>query len=178
MATLYAQLSRLDQNFEFYSAIEFDFLLQGDVLSGVSHYAFLPDGSVRVAKARVMLLSNTCDMSSENVRHDEVMVSVAPIMRVSRWMDSLRDRGIKPAQIEDKAKAARLQRLTNVVYLPAAGDIEESFVLLDKIQSIPISLLPNLQEARTAVLSQAGQWMLVTKLSMHFSRQLERVARG
>ncbi len=178
LATLYAQLSRLDQNFPFYSEIEFDFLLQGDLLTGVSHYAFLPDGSVRQTKARVMLLSNTCDMSAGNVRHDEVMVSVAPIMRVSRWMDSLRERGIKSSQIEEKAKAARLQRLTNIVYLPAAGDLEESFVLLDKIQSIPIGLLPGHHDARYAVLSQAGQWTLVTKLSMHFSRQLEGVARG
>lgn len=178
LAQLYEQLSRLDQNFPFYSEIPFDFILQGDLLAGVNHYAFSPDGSVQQATARVMLLSNTCDMSSDNVRHDDVMVSVAPVMKVSRWVDLQRSRGIQESQIEHRANAAKRQRLTSIVYLPAAGDLEESFVLLDKIQSIPIALLPNWQHARYAVLSQAGQWTLVTKLSIHFSRQLEGVARG
>ncbi|MDZ5764115.1 hypothetical protein [Stenotrophomonas maltophilia] len=178
LATLYAQLARLDQRFPFYTTTDFEFLLQGDLIQDVNHYAFLPDGTVRSGRARVMLLSNTCDMSLENARDDEVMVSVAPIMRVSRWIEALKNRGVDAGKIEDKAKSARLQRLTSIVYLPERTGMEESFVLLDKIQSIPISLISNWKEARTAVLSQAGEWTLVTKLSMHFSRQLEGVMRG
>ena len=140
----------------------------------------LPDPSVR--QAPCFLLSNTCDMATENRRLFPSQIVYAPIFNLGKYRSRLLLSSKKDkTQIENHIDAIRKQRITQILYLPElSGKIAESIVFLDRVQNCPniyidASSIPN---RRLFTLSDYGAYLLLLKLSIHFTRIQDRVERG
>lgn len=175
---MYEDLARLDQGtLRFYSSDVFDFSLQGDGFTGAPFPVF-DIGEPRIARARVMLLTNTCDMSLDNRRSEPVRVTLAPVVRLSRYRTLAMEGGVSEQTFDGKVAAMRLHRVSSVFLLPAGATLEEeSIVLFDRLQSLPLSVFHEGAPQRIFTLSNQAFWLLTVKLSIHFSRLQEGVSR-
>lgn len=177
LRALYEQLKRLDR-LPYYSSEAFDYKLQGDTFAKAP-FVIVRSNDASLRQTTVMLLSNTCDISDDNARRLPANVSVAPVVRVSKWRSKAVAAGVPEASVEASLDAARLHRITNLFFIPAGQQIQEdSLVLLDRIQSMQLSDFSAANPERLATLSQAAFWLLLLKLSVHFCRQQEGVVRG
>ncbi len=154
-----------------------DLLLQGDVYDRVPCVTRGPEGA-NVTPRRVILVSNSCDASQENPRAVPIDLTVAPVLRLSRYEQMLRDGGISPTALEDTVRSIRRQEKTNLIFIPRGARVEEDMVaLLDRVQSMSYGEFNSTSPQRLAVLTQRGFWVLLVKLSMHFLRPHEGVPR-
>lgn len=153
---------------------------QGDGLQDLLMVS-LPD--VTPWPAPCMVLSNTCDTSPSNSRRVPKRACYAPILDLAKFERGLRrentlEDGIAvSAQIE----IIRTQKVTNLFYLPNGQGLDyEAVVLLDTIMNCPPQDLyaGDLRARRLFTLSDYGFYLLLFKLSVHFSRQREEVSRG
>lgn len=174
---LYKDLKRLDEGLRYYSPHSFDFYLQGDAFAGVP-FVIVKSESITERPTTAILLSNTCDVSDANNHMESPFVTVAPIIRVSRWRSGLLNLGVKEKAIEEKLRAAREHKVSSLFFLAQGQGIdEESLVLFQQIQSMPIQRFKVASPTRLAILSQAAHWVLTVKLSIHFCRLQEGVNR-
>lgn len=69
---------------------------------------------------------------------------------------------------------------TQIIFLPANSQMEDSIVFLDKIYHVDNRFInrDTLEDQRLFSLSDYGFYMLIFKLSIHFSRIQEKVNRG
>ena len=83
-------------------------------------------------------------------------------------------------QVEEHLSAVRKQKVSSILYLPGISDLKESIVFFDRIMSIDNSFIDreNLEINRLFSLSDYGFYLLLFKLSIHFSRIQEKVNRG
>ncbi len=138
-----------------------------------------------VAKnAPCMVFSNTCDIAPQNERLDSMRLLYAPIQNLSKYRESLlRD---WPAEhhknIEDRVTAIRKQRVSNIFFLPPRiGFMDyEGMVRFDTLQNGPVDFVAdeNIFDRRLFSLSDYGFYLFLLKLSIHFTRIREGVARG
>ena len=84
-----------------------------------------------------------------------------------------------PQQINDRFQAIREQRVTTMFYLPKGGSLEEEYVaLLDDLHTVPARIFEQVAERKKLfTLSLVGFYLFVLKLSVHFCRLHEEVAR-
>jgi len=164
------------ERFDYYIGRYKDEALQGDGWFGLEALNFA-NGERRAIKG--IVLSNSCDIDPHNVRDLPVNVSFAPIIKLSRYSNLLEAQGISPAKIESKLDAIRLQRVTTCFYLPKGGELEEEYIaLLDDVHSLPVdSFFAYEPRGKMFTLSQAGFYMFLLKLSIHFCRFHEEVER-
>ncbi|MCD9087333.1 hypothetical protein [Stenotrophomonas sp. SY1] len=155
-----------------------DSCLQGDIYDGVNCVVRI-DGQVSVRPQRVLLVSNSCDASPDNRRQIPLDLTVAPLLRLSRYREMLVANGVSEQAATDMVTAIKRQQKTDLVFVPAGAGLEEDMVaLLDKVQSLPSAEFIQGAPPRLAVLTQRGFWVLLVKLSMHFLRPHEGVARS
>ena len=127
---------------------------------------------------RGILLSNTCDVSTENDRTLPPRLVFVPIVRLSAIEARFAASGISSAQVAGKVRAIKDQITTSIFYLPAGGPLEEDYVaLLDDVHSIPVSAHENENKEKLFTLSMAGFYLFVFKLSVHFCRLQENLDR-
>lgn len=156
-----------------------DSCLQGDVYDAVNCIVRTSGGEVGIRPQRVMLVSNSCDASPENPRRIPIDLTVAPLLRLSRYREMLVAHGISDQAATDTVNAIKRQQKTDLLFVPAGAGLEEDMVaLLDKVQSLPAADFMAGGPPRLAVLTQRGFWVLLVKLSMHFLRPHEGVARS
>ena len=151
-------------------------LLQGDGSTKLQVFNF-QDGE-RAAIAGI-ILSNTCDVSPDNLRDLPAKIVFAPIIALSSYRKLLERANIPANRIESKFDAIRMQRITNIFYLPPGGQlIEEHIAILDDIHSMPLVVFRETSpKIKLFSLSQLGFYLFVFKLSVHFCRLHENVAR-
>lgn len=151
--------------------------LQGDGWTQMELVRF-EDGERR--KVPGILLSNSCDMSSENKRSTPPLLTFAPLISLAKYRRLLETRGQTATQIEDKFKQIRLQLLTSVFYLPAGTQVKEEYIaLLDDVYTLPVSFFQaQTEKTRLFTLSDVAFYLFIMKLSIHFCRMHEAVARG
>lgn len=151
-------------------------LLQGDCWSGLQLYSFA-SGKRQAVKG--IVLSNSCDVSTDNSRALPPKVVFAPVVKLSLLEQRFRGAGLAKEQIEDKLRAIKAQEVTSLFYLPAGGSLSEEYVvLLDDVHSMPSSVFnADTSRAKLFTLSMAGFYMFVFKLSIHFCRLHENVDR-
>jgi hypothetical protein len=136
-----------------------------------------------------IVLSNSCDISMENRRFDEPLVSFGIVIPLSLYEDSLRAVGIAENRAADHLKDVRANKISSLLYLPnvwrGANIIRQEMIArLDWVYSLPngtVQKWPNqyLPEGdRIFSLSNYGFYVLLYKLSVHFSRIREEVDRG
>ena len=161
------------------SSVESNVLYQGDGYNSFPYVDLmhLDKGSKRV---KGLILSNTCDISLENHRLYASSILYAPVVEIKKYYDILIKNGAIKEQVEEHLSAVRKQKVSSILYLPEISDLKESIVFFDRIMSIDNSFIDreNLENNRLFSLSDYGFYLLLFKLSIHFSRIQEKVNRG
>jgi hypothetical protein len=119
-----------------------------------------------------VVLSNTCDVDPANLRDLPVNIIFAPLIPVDAYIARLARAGLVMARIDDKINAMRRQEVTNVFYVPGGNGLDaEHIVLLDDVHSMPAKVHEDEKsKGKIFTLSQAGFYLFILKLSMHFCR--------
>ncbi|EHF7627515.1 hypothetical protein J3177_001341 [Salmonella enterica] len=148
--------------------------LQGDVFKQLTIYG--PQGSRQI---KGIILSNSCDIDTQNKREFPMRAVFAPLINLDAMVEKLRSAQIPQGVIDQKLDAIKKQLVTNVVYLPECEHIPESIIFLDDVHQIPTEELRKSLERQEKILtlSQVGFYILLFKLSIHFCRFHENVAR-
>lgn len=153
-----------------------DVSLQGDGWRGFQLYLF-ETGERRSVQG--IVLSNSCDIDPDNPRDMPSRIIFAPLAKLSTYENILRRSGISDVAINEKIAAIRLQKTTNMFFLPAGGSITEDYVVrLDDAHSMPAAAhFSDGNREKLFTLSNTGFYMFVLKLSVHFCRFQEKVNR-
>ncbi len=151
-------------------------LYQGD---GVKEVPFItvPNYAPKIIFA--MVISNSCDCDPINSRLQTMSVVYCPIISLEKYIQILQQESIAEDRLVVHLQDLRNQRITNLFYLPAAPNLEESIVFLDRMCNFdPGKLsLQDMLDKRTFSLSNFGFYLLLFKISIHFSRFNEDVDR-
>ncbi|MFP4528689.1 MAG: hypothetical protein ACLFQX_09080 [Candidatus Kapaibacterium sp.] len=149
--------------------------LQGDICFGF-HFLSLPDINLKTIEG--LIISNTCDISRDNKRSfSKIDALYAPVQNIEKYRSHLLQH-FPENKIEAHLGAIRKQEITNIFYLPEnPGLFPESFVYLDKIFNCKISYLNPGNVQKQLSLGNYGFYILLFKLSIHFSRFGEGIDR-
>lgn len=159
-------LSSYNDNFE-------NVLLQGDCWTGFELLLF--SSGVRKT-VRGVVLSNSCDISSENPRDIPTRIVFSPLVKLSKYRELLDRSGLNQEKVNSKIESIKQQKTSNLFYLPAGGPLDEdSLVRLDDLYSMPSAAHRSCEKIFT--LSRTGFYLFVLKLSVHFCRLQENVER-
>jgi hypothetical protein len=151
---------------------------QGDGIEGLL-FVNLPD--TKIDKGKGMVLSNTCDISSENKRFFPPSIVYAPIYRLRKYKAALLEAGVDPGQVNAHIDTIKIQKVSSIFYLPQGGTLEEeSIVFLDRLNSCDMDFFEGriIPEKRLFTLSDYGFYLFLFKLSIHFTRIREGVQRS
>ena len=163
-------------NTQYYLNAFQDELLQGD------GWTKLPVRNFETGERQTILgiiLSNTCDVTPENISHLPAQIIFAPLIPLPAYITLLRNSGISPSQIESKIAAIKDQRVTTIFFLPASDRLQQDYIaLLDQLYSMPARVFElEKEKSKIFTLSQIGFYLFLFKLSVHFCRFHEGVAR-
>jgi hypothetical protein len=150
-------------------------MLQGDGWKGllVINFKTLEKKSISG-----IVLSNSCDISLENKRSLPINILFAPIIRLSKYIELLRQAGESNEQIESRLYELRRQHMTQIFYLPERSDvIEESIVVLDNVHTHPRDDFHEETNSKVFTLNQYAFYIFLMKLSIHFCRFQEKISR-
>jgi hypothetical protein len=155
-------------------------IYQGDGLASL-WVADLP--SERIGKARVMVLSNTCDITPDNRYLLGPRLLYCPIVTVSKLAALLRASPNLATgfDLESYLRTVRQQEISSMFYLPKNELLgEEAIALLDRINNCDAQAadLEELLKNRLFTLSDYGFYLFLFKLSLHLTRIREGVARN
>lgn len=161
------------------SSLNDEILYQGDGIDNMP-IIDLAQSSKNIQFVPALILSNTCDMDLSNKRMLHTSIVYAPIIKLSRYQSVINQHCYDICKIENHIADLKQQKITQIMYLPATGKMEESVVLLDRIFSINNKYVnrSELKDIRFFSFSDYGFYLFVFKLSVHFSRIQEKVNRG
>jgi hypothetical protein len=155
-------------------------LFQGDGLNALN-VINLP--KTKIGEAPALILSNTCDMDPRNRRPFPSRVCYAPIFRLSKYIDCL-ERGnfFKSGDgLNQHIEQLKQQHITQILYLPIGYGLSyEGIVFLDRVNNCSNSSIvrDTLKQHRLFSLNNYGHYLLLIKLSIHFSRLQEGIDRN
>jgi len=153
---------------------------QGDIIDKFDIvYYELVDGQLellRIGGIPCMLLSHTCDIDFEN-KTREKFISIAPVINFDEFAQA-KIPAYSNEGWEDYLKSVKANLITDILYIPKKGPLNDSVVLLDRISSIDPRLIQarlNNSEANIILsLSQIGFYYFLIKLTNHFARYEDR----
>lgn len=156
-----------------------EIIYQGDGIDNMP-IIDLTQSSKESQLAPALILSNTCDMDLSNNRMFPSSIMYAPIIKLSKYQSVLSQHCYDVNKIKNHISNLKQQKITQIMYLPAKGNMEESLVFLDRIFNINNKYIDreNLKNIRLFSFSDYGFYLLIFKLSVHFSRIQEKVNRG
>lgn len=163
---------RLKNFYATYGARKEPYLDQGDCLDGMSIFN-LPSSDSRQGYGFV--LSNSCDISSENKRDIPMRLLYAPVINLEKYVLLLKQKNVyREGWIEN----VRQQKITHLFYLPKGAGLGlgyEAIVPFDHILSIDKDLIQvdTIKEKRVFQLSRVAWYILLIKLTHHFARANE-----
>ncbi len=179
----FSQEGTIDYN-GFYLTQSTDFLMQADMISSVKGLLWDEDsGEVTTGYNPAMLISNTCDVTADNVRNiNQKDALFAPITPLNEYIDDCEKEDFTKSQIDSFLNVLRKQEFTNLFYLPPnPKNGKEYFVRLDRIYWLPLAQLretvKNLEKSRFLSLSQWAWYLFIVKLSLHTCRAPEEIER-
>jgi hypothetical protein len=156
-----------------------DTIFQGDGLKSLK-IINLPD--TKIGEAPSVILSNTCDIEPSNKRPFPSQVCYAPIFRLKKYIENLKQANFYTGQsLNQHIERLKQQHITQILYLPIGCGLEyEGIVFLDRINNCQNRSISrdNLKQNRLFSLSNYGYYLLLTKLSIHFSRLQEKIDRN
>ena len=153
-----------------------DDMLQGD---GWRRFILFSFDTGERRSVQGLVLSNSCDVDPDNPRDAPARVIFAPLVRLEAYVNLLRQTDIDGTRIEAKVADIRAQKTTNIFYLPAGNFLSEDYVVrFDEVHSMPsVVHAESGDRQKLFTLSNAGFYMLVLKLSVHFCRLQENINR-
>jgi len=153
-------------------------IFQGDVLDNLLIVS-LPDN--KTIKHKSMIISNTCDINQSNISMSKSNISYAPLINLEKYTKGLLKKGFfSKASIESHLQDIKKQRITNIFYLPRSGSLKtDSIIMFDTICFCNNSFFSNYNVKKMKIfsLSQYGYYLLLFKLSIHFTRFNENIDR-
>lgn len=169
-------LKDFPEKMNYYTTEHTDELLQGD---GWNSLDIIDVETAKQKSIKGIILSNSCDISSENTRDIPVRIVFAPIIPLSQYEALLEKNGIDLAKITSKVSSIKKQQVTSLFYLPKGGYLESDHIaLLDDLHSLPVRrFCKKTDKKKQFTLSQAGFYLFLFKLSIHFCRFHEGVFR-
>lgn len=150
-------------------------LLQGDALDGLSFISF-PDP--RVKKGLALVLSNSCDLDTDNERKIPYSIVYCPLIekqKFEKFVEKVYEKGSK-----DFLEKAKQQSISNIIYFPERGTSSCGYyALLDRIchQSRDSVSDQQVSDNKVFTLSNVGFYLFLIKISMHFTRIHEKIDR-
>lgn len=149
--------------------------LQGDGWTGFTILDFI-SGEKKNVKG--IILSNSCDIDVENDRDLSVNVVFVPLINLDKYANLLCVEGLPQNRVASKIEAIKQQRVTSIVYFPKGSNLDDDYIAnLDDVHSQPLQHFISGDRAKLFTLSQAGFYMFLLKLSIHFCRFQEGVLR-
>ncbi|MES2236525.1 MAG: hypothetical protein V4500_02075 [Pseudomonadota bacterium] len=172
---LFSEIKKFD-GINYYSSISDSEPLQGD---GWSNVEFVDVESLTKLSTSVVVLSNSCDISSDNARKMPPRITVTPLIRLSKLSALLAQHNLSQEQIDQYTKDLRAQVISNALYLPAGSGLEEdAVVLFDNVQSQQLNKFSQVDnKTRLFSLSQFAFWLFLVKLAIHYCRAQEGILR-
>ncbi|MDX2173971.1 MAG: hypothetical protein SFY56_12685 [Bacteroidota bacterium] len=168
---------------DFYLKSGPNYFLQGDILKRINTLEWDYDNEKYIFTEKpTALLSNTCDVSEENQRLNQKQALFAPVIKLSDYIDSLKELGANKEQIDSALNNIKSQTYSNIFYLPPNPiNGNDYIVFLDNIfwqpSNILISKIAKINDERFLCLNHFGFYLLITKLSYHFCRVPEEIDR-
>ncbi|MDA1273481.1 MAG: hypothetical protein O2960_05450 [Verrucomicrobia bacterium] len=155
-------------------------IFQGDGLASM-WVSDLP--SERIERTRVMVLSNTCDISFENKRLLGPRILYCPIISFPKYENLIRTQTSLPAEfnLASHLDAVRKQLTSSMFYLPRNDTLgEDAIAMLDRVNNCDAQAvdLDQLILNRLFTLSDYGFYLFLFKLSLHFTRIREGICRN
>lgn len=180
--TLIKELEDFPKNIDdrmYTSIADEDLLCQGDVIKDMP-YAEINHLELGIKNKDCIVLSNTCDIDPNNKRFFSSRIMYAPLIELVKYKSVLLDHGILEQKINDHIKSIKEQRISQILFLPESASFRESVVFLDRVLNIDNRFIDRLtlKDCRLVSLSDYGFYMLLFKISVHFSRLQENVNRG
>ncbi|NNM60411.1 MAG: hypothetical protein HKM04_11445 [Legionellales bacterium] len=163
-------------NIEYFTRNYMSDILQGDIWNSLEvHDA----QSSQKKLIKGILLSNSCDMDRANKRYAPILITFAPIIKLSDYSNFLKKYGPLAERVDDKICAIRNQHVSNIFYLPTHPTLEEEHIaLLDDLHTIKLDSFEKVKERQKLLtLSQIGFYVFLFKLSVHFCRFHEGIDR-
>ena len=168
---------------EFYLENPPKYFLQGDFLKVVNTLCWDDEKNEYYFDNRLsLLLSNTCDVSTDNKHILEKELLYAPIVGLDLYIETLREDSISNEQIKSITNSLKNQLYSNIFYLPPnPNNKKEYLIFLDKIFWQPSITLKNkvdnIDNERFLSLDHFGFYLLITKISYHLCRVPEVIDR-
>lgn len=172
-----------------YSFYDYQHFLQGDALIEVN-FPHLESGKYEMRYYNALILSNTCDIEDSNKRLVKSNVIFCTIYSLEVYLKELKKNNIKLERINSFLNSLKSNEYSSLFYLPelvlnGVQIVEESFIRFDEVTSIPSENLKKFfsleyrekKGDRIFSLSQYGFYLLLFKLSIHFSRMREGIER-
>jgi len=152
-------------------------LLQGDGWTSLELIRF-GDGERKSVKG--ILISNSCDITPDNKRELPSKINFVPIIKLHRYMELLAAAGLENNRVESKVTAIKEQNVTTLFYLPKGAGLDDDYIArLDDMHTIPTHFFQAIQTRKKLfTLSQVGFYLFLLKLSIHFCRFHEEIARS
>lgn len=169
-------LKDFPEKMNYYTTKHQDELLQGD---GWNSLDIINLETAERKSIKGIILSNSCDISQENPRDLPARIIFAPIIPLSLYEALLTKNGIDLAKVSSKVSSIKLQKVTSLFYLPKGGCLESDHIaVLDDLHTLPIQFFfKKIDREKQFTLSQAGFYLFLFKLSIHFCRFHENVFR-
>lgn len=177
---LFSALKDFPNNIDerFYNSYNLDdnILYQGDCLKDIPAF-YLPDTRSKLSQS--MAISNTCDMDLNNKRLWNTRILFSQIILLEKLEKALYQKFSKD-RISNYISSLKKQQITNAFYLPKSKNLDEAIVFFDYTNSFDINFVDreSLKEKRLVSLSNYGFYILLLKLSIHFTRIQEKVQRN
>lgn len=169
-------LNDFPEKINYYTAKHQDQLLQGD---GWNSLDIINIETAERKSIKGIILSNSCDISPENTRDVPARIVFAPIIPLSLYEGLLAQSGIDLEKVSSKVSSIKLQKVTSLFYLPKGGCLESDHIaVLDDLHTLPtLCFYRKADREKQFTLSQAGFYLFLFKLSIHFCRFHENVFR-
>ena len=153
---------------------------QGDGYESFTYFK-LPELVIQ-ENIKVIILSNTCDISVINDRYGQVPnISYTPLIDLEKYKEKLlsvlkwdKDR------IDSHIDSIKKQKSTGIYYIPKNTKIKnEAIIFFDQIISVKNNFInrKNISERRLFRLNNLGFYLFLFKISMHFTRMNEKIDR-
>jgi hypothetical protein len=154
-------------------------VFQGDALKSMPFITFPFDTTP--VECKVLVLSNSCDINPENSRPFDSHLMYAPISRLAAYIERLQASDLNEQKLINHISDIKSQSVTQILYLPQHenGPDQDCIVFLDRICHCDNSFvnLESLKERRLFSFSNYGFYLLLLKLSIHFTRIREKIDR-
>ena len=168
--------NNIDERFYTNYSLDDNILYQGDCLKDIPAFN-LPDTRTKLSQS--MAISNTCDMDLNNKRLWNTRILFSQIILLEKLEKGLCQRFPKD-RVTNYINSLKKQQITNAFYLPKSKNLDEAVAFFDYTNSFDINYIDreSLKERRLVSLSNYGFYILLLKLSIHFTRVQEKVERN